>query len=187
MASKLVFTKYLASKQRARRTPANGIEAELIGVDELRMRLKDPEFIKGPLRDFLFHASSIGKREALDSIDGGTGIAVRSIGAKVYTLDATVYTAIARKRALSIERGRPPGELIPWQAALRFVTGRQRSFTPTADEKRKAETVIAAVLAHGAKGKFFLKRARAKVKSEMPRLVADIAAKIRRKWGGMAA
>ncbi len=148
------------------------ITVKVDGLDDLQRKLRNPLVIKGPLKELLTDASKVGTREAWDTIDGGTGIAVRSIGARVRPLEAYVYSAMAKGRALSIEEGRPPGadvkailpQIIRWKKAV----GHPDSGIEIAHRIRLL----------GAKGKHFLKAAGEKVTENMPPLVQKMAKQI---------
>jgi len=160
-----------------------GFNIEVTGVEELRGKLNDPQLVKGPLRDVVFHATGIGKKAAKGYIDGGTGVAVVSIRSKVRGMSGEVYSLIKAPRAKSIEEGRKPGETVPLMALVRWMTGRVRSFSPTAEEWSAAARAQAAIKKGGAKGKRFIEQGHAKVTGEMPRLLREMADKVRARWG----
>jgi len=138
--------------------------------------------VKAPLRDTIYHATGIGKKAAKEYIDGGTGVAVRSVRSKVRGMSGEVYSLIKAPRAKSIEEGRRPGEEVPLKALVRWLTGRVRSFKPTAEQWAAAARAQAAIKKGGAKGKRFIERGHAKVQGEMPRLLSEMAAKVKAGW-----
>jgi hypothetical protein len=158
------------------------VQIDLEGLEKLRGKLKDPTLIRKPLKKLIYHAAGIGKKQARESIDGGTGIALRSIAAIPEATEATVFSKIAQARAMSIEVGRKPGEEVPFMALARWLTGRQRSFAPTREERKTVIQVQALIKARGAKGKAFIKTARETVNRNMPRLVSEMARKIEEAW-----
>jgi len=155
------------------------LKVEAKGFEELRGKLHDPELLRKPVRDLMYHAGGIGKKASKEAIDGGTGIAVRSIRSQVRPASAEVFSLIAHDRAVSIEEGRKPGEVIPFMSAARWVTGRTRGFSPSADERQQALSVIARVKLAGAKGKRFIGAAHDKVQEELPRLIDEVVAKVK--------
>ena len=158
------------------------VKVELKGLERLRGKLQDPSLIRKPLKNLIFHAAGIGKKQARESISGGTGIAERSVTTRVEPTSARVFSLIAQPRAMSIEVGRKPGETVSLMALARWLTGRQRSFTPTREERKQAAQVQALIKARGAKGKAFIKAAQETVKRNMPRLVSEMARKIEEAW-----
>ncbi len=149
---------------------------EIKGIEELRIRCEDPSLVGEPLKELLEEATTMGRREAETAIDGGTGIAVRSIAGEVKDTSARVYTAIPRVRARSIEEGRSPGadpdailaQMIRWKEAV----GHPESGRQVAREISRA----------GTRGKRFMAAARKKIEEAMPRLVQDLVRKVEERW-----
>ena len=151
------------------------------GLDELRLKLTDIERLKRPLYMLLKDTTDVGKAAAEEAIDGGTGVAVRSIGARIDPMYAEVYSNIARERAESIHEGRPPGKPPSLVALARWHTGstRVRSLGElTRDRIAEVRATQQAIRAGGAKGKQFLQRARERMQDELPRLLGDMARRV---------
>lgn len=165
------------------------LEVEMAGQEKLIDKLSDPAVIAGPLKDLLEEASAIGRKTAELGIDGGTGIAVRSIGAELKPLSARVFTAMAEPRASSIEKGRPPGDnrwtsdrqMQNWVKANQV--GRYGRTGTEQDLVGTAFVIAREIRRRGVKGRFFMQAAREKVQSELPRLLSEMATKIQQMFG----
>ena len=152
---------------------AINLEVEMKGQEELIKKLSDPVVIAGPLKELLTEASSIGRKTAVEGIDGGLGIAVRSIGKEIEPLSARVYTAIAEPRAMSIEKGRPAGD-------NRWTSDRQiQKWADSVGLFDPLFVIVRGIRQRGVKGRFFMQAAREKVQSEIPRLLNEMGAKIK--------
>ncbi len=146
------------------------------GMEQLQARLEDPNLIGQPLLELLEDAANVGRDTAEKGIDGGTGIAVRSIGMNVQARSALVYTAMPQARAMSIEKGRPSGvpiedmlaQLIRWRDAV--------------GHPDLGIHIALGVRQRGVKGRFFMAAAREKVAGDLPRLVSGMAKKVENIW-----
>lgn len=149
------------------------VKVEITGLAELRSKLKDPSRIQHPLYMLLKDATNIGKKTAWEAIDGGAGIAVRSISARIDPTSALIYTMLPQARALSIEEGRQPGirpqsilgSIIRWVQSMRI--------------RKTGIEVAVEIHDKGAKGKHYMAAAAEKVRGEMPRLVAEMAERLK--------
>ncbi|HSW64405.1 MAG TPA: hypothetical protein VLH56_14020 [Dissulfurispiraceae bacterium] len=152
--------------------PSKTIKLE--GFEEVMRKLGDPRLSQQPMEELLTDASKIGQSAAIKAISGGTGIAERSINYKVFsrTMWARVYTMIARKRAMSIDRGRKPGDnpSIEEIASWYFSTPFRRHWDMSRDNRSKVVQIWQAIKEHGAKGKNFIPVAREEIEKELPRL-----------------
>ena len=155
------------------------------GAERLQQRLKDPRVIRGPLLELLGEATQIAEDAARAAIKGGTEYAMQSINSMVQPLAlyGKVSTMMPKVRALSIEQGRPPGQAPTLLAIARWITGRRylsgyRLETLTKNERAAVVKAQKAIDERGARAKRFIGTARDKVKAEMPRLVAEMAADV---------
>ena len=155
---------------------AINLDIEMTGQEELIKKLSDPAVIAGPLKELLEEASSIGRKTVVEGIDGGTGVAVSSIGIEVQPLSARVYTAIAEPRALSIEKGRPPGDT-RWTS-----DGHIQKWAESVGVSEPLFVLTRGIRQRGVKGRFFMAAARQKVESELPRLLNNMARIIEEKF-----
>ena len=152
---------------------ANTIKVEIEGFEELKRKLVDPKLAREPIKEMLEEAAKLGQDTAVKAISGGTGLAERSIGYRTRSrgMSFTVYTMIAKPRAMSIEKGRPPGERVPSLALARWLTGSTcRTPTLTREERKQVIGVQEAIRQHGTKGKGYMMAAREAVEKELPRL-----------------
>jgi len=145
----------------------------LDGFEELIRKLGAPALSRQPIEEMLTAAAKLGERAAIIAISGGSGVAERSIRHMVSSrrLFARVFTMIARPRAMSIEKGRLPGETVTSIALARWLTG-SAGRTPVLSEEERKQVFVAqaAIRQHGAKGKFYILAAREVIDREMPRL-----------------
>lgn len=150
------------------------------GLEELQAKLRDPRLIGDPFKELLKDASQTGQEAAERGIDGGTGIAVRTINRFVDPTSAKVTTVLPRARAMSIEKGRPPGEEVPVRALVRWLSGNPYKRSADRAELELAYQARAAIKQHGAKGKRFMQQARQAVADTLPRLLGRMARRIER-------
>lgn len=152
-------------------------------------RIKDnlgPNLYTAALQDLMNEAGETGARTAESAIDGGTGIAVRSITATIAPVSAEVYSVMSRRsRIMSIEHGRSPGETIPLLAAVNWLRGSiTRRESVSRDMWEQAKAVQRAIRSGGARGKGFLAKTREVVAAKLPDMLQNMARGIERKWGG---
>jgi len=152
------------------------VDVKVEGIEELKWRFRDPKLIQEPLKELLTDAANVARAEAETAIDGGTGIAVRSITLSVRSTDAKVYSMIGPARATSIEEGRSPGE-DPMRILAQLIRWKNEVGYPEA-----AIVLAQQVKMTGTKGKKFIERAREKARQAMPGLVADMARKVEARW-----
>jgi len=150
------------------------ISFQIEGAEAMMRKITDPRLAIIPMHAMLEEAAVIGERAAQKAIDGGTGIAVRSINHRTWsrTLTARVYTMIAKKRALDIDRGRKPGnrasldEIASWH----FQTPFRRHWRSTPEERSIIAQKWKAIRTKGTKGKKYILAAREDIEQHMPRL-----------------
>lgn len=146
------------------------------GIAELSSRMRDPRMLEEPMRELLTSAARIGQRAATDNIDGGLGLAVRSVGSRVEPLQARVFSAMAPARSRSIDQGRKRGT--PLKSLLaQIIRWREAVGHPDA-----AIVIAKGIRQRGVKGRFFKRAAVEAVNNAMPGLVADVRSKVVRWW-----
>jgi chromosome condensin MukBEF complex kleisin-like MukF subunit len=161
-----------------------------IEVDQAQLqRIKNnlgPDLYTAALHDLMTEAGETGARTAESAIDGGTGIAVRSIMADIKPVSAEVFSVMSRRsRIMSIEEGRSPGETIPLLAAVNWLRGSiSRRESVSRQEWEQAKAVQQAIRAGGARAKKFLAKTREVVSQKLPGMLNGMARKIEGKWGG---
>ena len=151
----------------------SNVKVEIEGLKELEIKLTDPQLVGKPMRRLVRDAAKIGKNAAIEGIDGGLGLAQRSIVTNVRPTTATVYSMIADDKVQSIEEGRPAGtdpkrilpQIIRWKDAV----GHSESGREIALEIERK----------GTKGKRFLAHTREVVQDELPRLLSAMGRKIK--------
>ena len=154
--------------------PSKTINLE--GFEELIRKLGDPRLSQQPMEELLTGVSKIGQSAAIKAISGGTGIAERSINYKVFsrTMWARVYTMIARKRAMSIDQGRKPGDnpSIEEIASWYFSTPFRRHWDMSRENRSKVIQIWQAIKEHGSKGKNYMLATRDAVEKGLPALTS---------------
>jgi len=156
---------------------SNIVIIELEGVRELAQKLGDPKLALEFTREVLEGAVEKGEDAAMAAIEGGTGLARRSIGSRVRMrakpASGVVYTAIRKRRAMSIDQGRKAGERVsvPTLAAWSARSTRRVSMTMMPREQVWQALVIQrAIKQHGTKGKGYIVATRTTIDRELPRL-----------------
>ena len=154
------------------------IEAKVHGTEQLRKRMEIEGLVDEPLVEVLQDAAAIGQKAAVQGVDGGLGIAVRSITRDVKPTQARVFTAMPRARARSIEQGRPSGvsirEILP-----QLIRWREAGAVGHPDP---AIVIAQEIKRRGVKGKHFMQAARDQVRRDLPRLVAQAARRVEENW-----
>lgn len=135
-----------------------------------------------PMNKLLLDASLLAQRTARERAPRDTGALQRSIAFEVKPFEARVYTPLVY--APVMEFGRKPGAKMPPPAALEGWV-RRHWFGGVSRGNQNAIRSSAFVLARsisrrGIKGRFFMKAAHDRVKSEMPRLLREMAQRIER-------
>lgn len=154
----------------------NNITVEVVGIEDLQAKLSDPHLVGGPLATLLDEASAIGRKAAELGIDGGLGIAVRSINRYIYPKEARVYTVLPEARAMSIEAGRSPG-VPPRDILAQIIRWKESVGHPD-----PAITIAKEISSRGSKGKHFIQKAREAVAKELPQLVQKLGGHIEKRW-----
>ena len=161
------------------------LDVKVEGIQELRNRFKDPALLREPLREMFDEAGTIGRQAMESGIDGGLGIAVKSINMSVQRDNAVVFSVLPKARGLSIEEGRKPGEEVPvlqiacWYKNTRHI----RNFGGlTRSEIETIYTIQAGIRAAGTKGKHFLKKTRDAMMAAVPGLIEKMAQAVEERW-----
>lgn len=141
-------------------------KVKLISGERLKDNLNSKEMVDRPLSELLQKAASIGRKQAVDAIDGGTGIATRSISKEVKPMQARVFTAMSDYRAMSIEEGRKPGD-VPSRPAL-------EKWAKAVGYPGTVRELYRVIEFSGVKGKKFMAGAGEKIEKELPQLTAGM-------------
>jgi hypothetical protein len=146
------------------------------GVAETMAGLRDPQMLAEPMRELLTSAARVGQRAATDNIDGGLGIAVRSIGSRIGPEQARVFSAMPTARSRSIDQGRKPGQ--PLKSLLPgIIRWKEAVGHPDA-----AIVIAKGIQRRGAKGRFFKRAAVEAVNNALPALFGAVRAGASRWW-----
>lgn len=148
----------------------------LEGVAETAARLTDDRLLKEPMRELFTEAARIGQRAATDNIDGGRGIAVRSIGSRVEPLQMRVFSAMAPARSRSIDQGRKPGQL--WRSIFAQII----RWKAAVGHPDSAVDIAKGIQRRGVKGRFFKRAAVDAVNNALPGLLRTAKGKAVRWW-----
>lgn len=146
------------------------------GLAEIAGRMRDPAMLAEPMRELFTEAARIGQRAATDNVDGGRGLAVRSIGSRVEPTQARVFSAMDRARSRSIDQGRRRGQ--PWRGLLAQII-RWREAVGHPDS---AVEIAKGIQRRGVKGRFFKRAAVEAVNNALPGLVDDVRGRVVRWW-----
>lgn len=148
----------------------------LEGVAEVQSRMRDPAMLNEPMREMLTEAARIGQRAATDRMDGGLGIAVRSVASRVEPNGARVFSAMATARSRSIDQGRKPGQplksLLPGIIRWKQAVGHPDS----------AIAIAKGIQRRGVKGRFFKRAAVEAVNNALPELFGQVRRGATRWW-----
>jgi hypothetical protein len=160
------------------------VEVDAAQLREILVSL-DPKMYSKEITGMMHEAKNIGQPVMEKSIDGGLGIAVRSIGAKATPLSAEIYSTMNPKTGMLIEQGRSPGNPMSLLAAIRWVTGHKASRLKgySEDEIQQGYAVMEAVRAGGSKGKFYLKATFEVLEKAVPKMLKNLGDKIAARWG----
>ena len=148
---------------------------EIKGIEGLKKALADPEFIKGPAKEFLEKASALVERSAKEKVPVDTGRLRQSIASEIQTTKARIGSNLTY--APFVEFGTRPhfpplAAMQPWAVRHGFPTGRQGAFL-----------VARAISIHGTKPRPYLFPALEENKSEIEGLLKELAAEVERRWG----
>jgi len=149
---------------------------EIQGLEDLQERLRDPEMLGAAMRVFGSRAARAGKNAAVGAIEGGQGIATRSIFAKASPLDGEVrvYSVMPMASAQLIEEGRAPGNPPSMRALLVWMRAVHHGGKP--------REVMAGIVARGARGKRYMGQALEEWEANLSRWMQEAATRIEKRW-----
>jgi hypothetical protein len=146
-----------------------------------------PQLYERAVKDMMRIAADEGRANMESAIDGGTGVAVRSIVAQSRPNMAEVFSTIKTATGMKIEHGRKPGDAPALVQIARWQEGsaRRRNLDGFSREQYKElQAIQSAIRARGSKAKHFLKGTREKMQANlggyMSRVVNEILANWRR-------
>ena len=150
---------------------------EVNGFEELAARVSDPALMEKPMRNLFEAATRLGQKTAIQGIDGGTGVAVRSILREYSPAMGRVWSMMPLARSTSIEGGRPSGD----------NTVSTRAIARWADAVKNPErpfVLARAIRERGVKGRFFMRSAGDAVQGILPALIQKANDAIIKKMAG---
>lgn len=127
--------------------------------------LRDSEPLAVALGEAMEAARVIGQKAAEEGLDGGTGLAVRSVFSDAQAFNMKVGTTLPRARALSIDKGRPSG------TPVRKLLGQIIRWKDSVGIDQSGWAVAEGISRRGARGRFFRRAALQAVEAELPRLI----------------
>lgn len=159
---------------------------EVTGAEKIEAALKNPALVTEPLQGFFEHARAIAVTAATENLDGGTGVAIRSLKGYVNPMSMRVVTFMAKTRAVSIEKGRQSGTAPPLFALVNWLTGtvsaRHRNANLSSQNMGTAVKIAEAIRRRGVKGRFFMQGAQSAVREKAPSLTDDMVRHVERLW-----
>lgn len=150
------------------------LDFRYLGTDRVLRKLK-PELYRPRVARALAEAAQVGQKAARSGFDSASP-AVRAISTDKKPMMSRVFSAMPKKRTLSIEEGRRPGEPLLHPDALQGWMRRR-------GVSESVWTIARGIRARGVKGRFFMKAAHDKTAVAMPLLVKTMARLIAQDFG----
>lgn len=132
-------------------------------------------------------AAEDGRQTMEERIDGGTGVAVRSIVAQSSANTAEIFTMIPNPTGTKIEKGRKPGDAPTLVQVARWQEGSMRRRNLEGYSRQQVielRKIQAAIRARGSKAKQFISGTRDKLKSTVNSYIDTAARAIEAEWRG---
>lgn len=147
------------------------------GIAALQAKLNNDGLLREPVRDMLTGAAKVGQKAAVEGVDGGRGIAVRSMSYKVDPLSMRVFTAMPAARARSIDQGRKP-----FRHGLRALLPGISRWREAVGHPDAGIVIALSIKKRGVKGRFFKQSARDAVNNVLPGLFKALELQVERFW-----
>lgn len=144
-----------------------------------------PHLYEKAVKNMMKAAADDGRGTMESAIDGGTGVAVRSIVAQSSATTAEIFTMIRKTTGLKIEEGRKPGDAPSLVQLARWQEGsvRRRNLNGyTREQVKELKTIQAAIRARGSKAKQYLKGTRDKLQSNLGGYMSKVVREILENW-----
>ncbi len=154
-----------------------GVELDFryLGTEKVLRKLR-PELYRPHIAKTLAEAALTGRNAARAGFDRGSP-AINAVSTELRPLTARVFSAMPKKRTVSIEEGRRPNEPLLHPDALRGWMRRTGAAV-------SVWVIARGIRARGVKGRFFMKAAREKTALGLPLLVKKMARRIEIDFGG---
>lgn len=156
--------------------PVFGLDVSLEGFEAIERKLKSPALIQRPKLMMLQKGALIAERVAKTEAPRDTGDLARRISSDVTDVGARVFVMSARVSDFAVEEGRAAGQPPPPPGALRGWMARHG--VPLEMEFALAR----AISRRGIKGRFFMRKGAEAAQREMPRLLRELSASIKKEW-----
>lgn len=158
--------------------PRQRVRIEVEGIDELVAKFGKRSLIDDPMLQLMEDATKAGQKGAVNAVDGGMGIAVRSINRNVglTSKGSTVTTAMSTQAIRSIDLGRKRNQ--EWQPLVKSMYKWTRAVGSTVNPFRLAHQIAKS----GTKGKRFKAAGLKAVEDVMPDLRREMERRIEAGW-----
>jgi hypothetical protein len=144
-----------------------------------------PQLYERAVADMMRIAKDDGRGAMEQAIDGGTGVAVRSIVAKSTPVMVEVFSTIKVGTGMKIEHGRKPGDAPGLVQIARWREGsaRRRNLDGyTKEQFKELQNIQDAIKSRGSKAKHFLKGTRERLQSNIGGYMSKIVNEIKENW-----
>ncbi len=144
-----------------------------------------PKLYEQAVKNMMSMAANDGRAMMEQAIDGGTGVAVRSIVAQSSADMAEVFSTIKVGTGMKIEHGRKPGDAPGLVQLARWQEGsaRRRNLEGyTREQVKELQTIQAVIKARGSKAKHFLKGTRDRLQDNLSGYMSNVVDAIKANW-----
>lgn len=160
------------------------VEVDDSTLNAILERLGPRLYVEGVKR-MMAAAAEDGRQTMEQSIDGGTGVAVRSIVAQSTANMAEIFTMIPNPTGSKIEEGRKPGDAPSLVQLARWQEGstRRRNLEGyNREQVVELRRIQAAIKAKGSKAKRFIRNTRNQLKNTLSGYMETAARTIEAEW-----
>lgn len=146
-----------------------------------------PELYEQAVKKMMNIAAHEGRHSMMNSVRGGTQLAVKTIHEKATPMSAEVYSIMQTPTGMKIEEGRKPGDAPSLIQVARWKTGRGNLTSRRLSEFSRGEieefkNIQAAIRAKGSKAKRYLQNTKEKFTQNLPSYLSDVVREIQEKW-----
>ncbi len=162
---------------------------QIVEIDEKQLQKiiskLGPQLYEKAVKNMMAMAADDGRSTMESAIDGGTGVAVRSIVAQSSATTAEIFTMIKKTTGTKIEEGRKPGDAPSLVQIARWQEGsaRRRNLDGYSREQfKELKAIQAAIKARGSKAKKYLKGTRDKLQGNLGGYMSRVVEEIKANW-----
>jgi len=144
-----------------------------------------PQLYERAVKGMMSEAAEDGRETMESAIDGGTGVAVRSIVAQSTANKAEIFTMIKKTTGLKIEEGRKPGDAPSLVQLARWQEGSTRRTSLkgySREDVKQLKAIQAAIRARGSKAKRYLKGTHDKLQKNLSGYMTKVVNEIMANW-----